>query len=199
MATKKKKSSEEMKGGGGHAIWSKDTVYSFCDVCIQFSEKSKGKRGSAISQRMNWKVLGWEHEKWTISAREEWWKNKIEKNIQFKAFKDEGIEPELESKMDQLFGVSAAQVLHRFTLVQNEKEYIYIPSPPSNANLGDALGFYDNEMIEGDILNNIQSNMEWKDVWDDNSPNPSPQSNECDVTRRGSKIVSNNSDASESS
>lgn len=84
-------------------------------------------------------------------------------------------------------------------LVQNEKEDVYIPSPPSSVNLGDASFSFNDEMTENDTLNNNQSNMEWKDVWDDNSSNASPKSNECDITRKGSKKVFNNSDASESS
>ena len=100
--------------------------------------------------------------------------------------------------MEQLFGVSVAQGVHRFTPVQIEKEPVYIPSTPSSANLGDASFSRDDEMIENDILN-IQSDMEWKDVWDDNTSNPSPHSNEYDVTRSGSKRVCDNSYASEGS
>lgn len=64
MATNKKRA-EENEGGGNRAIWSRDTIHMFCDVCIQFAEKNKGKRGSTISQRMNWKVLEVEFQKKT--------------------------------------------------------------------------------------------------------------------------------------
>ena len=100
--------------------------------------------------------------------------------------------------MEQLFGVFVAQGVHRFTSVQIEKELVYIPSTPLSANLGDASFSRDDEMIENDILNN-QSDMEWKDVWDDNTSNPSPISNEYDVTRSRSKRVCDNSYASEGS
>ncbi|KAL1814996.1 hypothetical protein ACET3Z_017570 [Daucus carota] len=100
---------------------------------------------------------------WALSK-----KGDDKENIQFKAFRDEGIEPELEAKMEQLFGVSVAQGVHRFTPVQIEKEPVYIPSTPSN-------------------------------VWDDNTSNPSPHSNEYDVTINGSKRVCDNSYASEGS
>lgn len=118
METNKKRA-EENEGGVNRANWSRDTIHMFCDVCIQFGEKSKGKLGSTISQRINWKVLeaefqkktnliydknklknkwdwmrsrwslwkdlkgketglGWDHEKGTISASEEWWSKQIE-------------------------------------------------------------------------------------------------------------------------
>ncbi|XP_056690548.1 uncharacterized protein [Spinacia oleracea] len=106
--------------------------------------------------------------------------------------------------MEQLFGVSVAQGVHRFTPVQIEKEVLYIPSPPLSVNVGDASFPYDDEMSENNAHKNFQSSSAWKEVWNDNayipSPTPpSPQSNECDVTRRGSKRVSENNNASESS
>ncbi|KAK9013439.1 hypothetical protein V6N11_041447 [Hibiscus sabdariffa] len=63
--------------------------------------------------------LGWDHEKGTISASEEWWNKKFEENIHFQAFQDEGIEPELEHKMEQLFGVSVVQGILKFTPVMD--------------------------------------------------------------------------------
>ncbi|WCJ39612.1 hypothetical protein M5689_020589 [Euphorbia peplus] len=74
--------------------------------------------------------LGWDHEKGTISASEDWWKKKIEENAAFKAFQNEGLEPELECKMDQLFGVSVAQGAFKFTPTERAKETTYVPSSP---------------------------------------------------------------------
>ncbi|WCJ29493.1 hypothetical protein M5689_011126 [Euphorbia peplus] len=74
--------------------------------------------------------LGWDHEKGTISASEDWWKKKIEENAAFRAFQNEGLEPELECKMDQLFGVSVAQGAFKFTPIERAKETTYVPSSP---------------------------------------------------------------------
>uniref|UniRef100_A0A803MZC3 Transposase n=1 Tax=Chenopodium quinoa TaxID=63459 RepID=A0A803MZC3_CHEQI len=170
MAPNNKRDNDETKGGVNRANWSKETLHVFCDLCIKFAERSKGKRGSTTSQRIPWKKalkgketgLGWDHEKGTISASEEWWKNKIEENAHYKAFQDEGIDPDLDLKMDQLFGVSVAQGVHRFTPVQIEKEDVYIPSPPS-VNFGDVPFQYDDEMSENEAFNNIQSRREWQE------------------------------------
>ncbi|GMI72825.1 hypothetical protein like AT5G05800 [Hibiscus trionum] len=130
MAPNKKMCNEQVGGDEkevGRANWSKENLYLFCDLCIQYAEKSKGKRGATISQRMPWKVLeiefqkktslaydknklknkwdwlrnrwslwkalkgkeiglGWDHEKGTISASEEWWSKKIEKIYILKLF-----------------------------------------------------------------------------------------------------------------
>ncbi|KAL2931696.1 L10-interacting MYB domain-containing protein [Bienertia sinuspersici] len=230
MAPKKKMPNEDNDCGGrngSRAMWLKENLYLFCDLCIEFAERSKGKRGSTISQRMPWKVLevefqkrtnlaydknklknkwdwmrsrwslwkalkgketglGWDHEKGTISASEEWWQMKIEENTQFRSFQEEGIETELEYKMEQLFGVSVAQGTLRFTPGQREKESMYISTPLENAPYD-----YDDEMSENDILNPNQASQQWQEVWNESSlnpsPSPSPQSTEHGITRRGSK------------
>uniref|UniRef100_A0A803MX57 DDE Tnp4 domain-containing protein n=1 Tax=Chenopodium quinoa TaxID=63459 RepID=A0A803MX57_CHEQI len=149
MVPNNKRVNDETEGGVNRANWSKETLHVICDSCIKFAERSKGKRGSITLQRMPWKVLEVEFQNKTnlvtISATEEWWKNKIEENAHYKAFQDEGIDPDLELKMDQLFGISVAQGVHRFTLVQIEEEDVYIPSPPS-VNVGDIPFQYDDEM-----------------------------------------------------
>ncbi|KAJ8436962.1 hypothetical protein Cgig2_018909 [Carnegiea gigantea] len=133
-----KESSQEVEEIG-HASWSKENILIFCDLYIELVDKSKGKNGETISQRIRWKdimlefqketnlawsreqlkhkydglkvswalckklkgkevSLGWDHEKGTIAASDEWWLKKIE-----------GIDPELESKIDELFGGHVAR------------------------------------------------------------------------------------------
>ena len=121
--------------------------------------------------------------------------------MHFKAFQDEGIEPKLEYNMEQQFRVSIAQGVLRFTPIQHEKETVYTPSPPLGLNVGNAPYDCDDEMSENSAFNHRQDNREWQEVWNDNSPIPSPtppQSTEHGVIERGSKRVSEN-DASESS
>ena len=68
MAPNKKRNNEESDGGGkdlSQANWSKETIHLFCDLCIQYVERSKGKRGATISQRIPWKVLEVEFQKRT--------------------------------------------------------------------------------------------------------------------------------------
>ncbi|KAL6583696.1 hypothetical protein OROMI_002985 [Orobanche minor] len=120
-------------------------------------------------------------------------------NIQFKAFQDEGIEPDLESKMDQLFGVSVAQGAFKFTPVERAKEttnvpslpmgpspFVYIPTPPSNIiDLNDC----DAEMSENVSFSHNQVTRDWQDVWNDytqipsHSPSPIEHAN---IGRKGS-------------
>ncbi|KAK8996767.1 hypothetical protein V6N11_020266 [Hibiscus sabdariffa] len=207
------------------ANWSKENLHLFCDLCIQYAERSKGKRGATISQRMPWKVLevefqkrtslgydknklknkwdwlknrwslwkalkgketglDWDHEKGTISASEEWWNKKIEENIHFKAFQDEGIEPELEYKMEQLFGVSVAQGVLKFT-------------PGMDCSQHASVGYNQYECVDEMTSENItftcgETNEKWQEIWNDSSPRSSPihspQSNEHETfERRGSK------------
>nr|GMD86799.1 L10-interacting MYB domain-containing protein-like [Ipomoea batatas] len=75
--------------------------------------------------------LGWDHVKATISANDEWWAMKIKENFKFDSFRDEGIEPELENRMDQIFG-SYAQGKYKFSPVANSphEQEVYVPSPP---------------------------------------------------------------------
>ncbi|CAO2838179.1 unnamed protein product [Amaranthus hypochondriacus] len=137
--------------------------------------------------------LGWDHEKKTISASEEWWAKKSEENIHFKAFQEEGIEPELESKMEQLFGVSVAQGVLKFTPAQCENDTGYIPSPP-NLKVSNTSHEYDDVWSGSNAFDNSQTNKDWQEVWNDYnstpSPVPSPQRIEQEVGKRGSKRVS---------
>ena len=72
--------------------------------------------------------------------------------MHFKEFQNEGIEPELEYKMEQLFGVSVAHEVLRFTLVQCERETFYIPSPIPGLNVSNAPYDCDDEMSEKMLL-----------------------------------------------
>ena len=80
--------------------------------------------------------------------------------MHFKAFQGEGIEPELEYKMEQLFGFSVTQGVLKFTPVQREKETVYIPSPPLGLNVCNAPYDYDDEMSENSVFNHNQANRE---------------------------------------
>ena len=80
--------------------------------------------------------------------------------MHFKAFHDEGIEPELEYKMKQLFEVSVAQEVLRITSVQREKETVYITSPPLGLNVGNTPYDCDDEMSENSAFNHNQANRE---------------------------------------
>ncbi|KAL2893159.1 L10-interacting MYB domain-containing protein [Bienertia sinuspersici] len=115
--------------------------------------------------------LGWDHEKGTISASDEWWK-KNEENVHFRPFQYEGIEPELEYKMEQLFGGSVAQGGLKFTPVQRPKESVYIPS------------------VSLDDIHSSPPNVVWNDSTPLPSPSPSPQSIEHGI--RGSRRSSDN-------
>ena len=60
MAPNRKRDIEESEGGGkdlSKANWSRETLHLFCDLCIQYAERSKGKRAAIVLQRMSWKVL----------------------------------------------------------------------------------------------------------------------------------------------
>ena len=68
MAPNKKMDNEESECGGkdlSRANKSIETLHIFCDLCIQYAERSKGKRGATISQRIPWKVLEVEFQKRT--------------------------------------------------------------------------------------------------------------------------------------
>ena len=47
--------------------------------------------------------LGWNHRLRTIDASEEWWEKKIKENPQFSRFRKNGIDPELEKKLNLMF------------------------------------------------------------------------------------------------
>ena len=66
----------ESQGGKdvGRAVWSKETLYIFIDLCNQFMERSKGKRGAIVSQRLPWKKVEAEFQKRTKLS---WDKNKL--------------------------------------------------------------------------------------------------------------------------
>ncbi|CAA0828292.1 Unknown protein [Striga hermonthica] len=80
--------------------------------------------------------LGWDHMKGTIDATDEWWALKIKENSKYEVFREEGIEIELECKMDQIFAISAQGKL-KFTPVSSsqqkhvmqEVDEVYVPSP----------------------------------------------------------------------
>ena len=41
----------------GRASWSKENIMIFCELCMELVDKSKGKNGGTISQRIRWKEL----------------------------------------------------------------------------------------------------------------------------------------------
>lgn len=140
--------------------------------------------------------LGWDHEKGTISATDEWWAKKAEEKTQFKAFEDEGIEPELEHKMEQMFGGSIAQGANKFTPGMLDKETLYETSS-TGFNI-DGVDF-DNPLSASNVRLDTQAELEWQEIWNESSPNsshsPSPNLNK-QVERRGSKRAFDYSGAS---
>ncbi|XP_021715068.1 uncharacterized protein LOC110683039 [Chenopodium quinoa] len=226
MAPKKKRDNEVGGKDLSRANWSKENLHLFCDLCIKYAERGKGKHGAMMCRRMPWKTLevefrkrtnlaydrnklknkwdwmrsrwslwkalkgeemglDWDHEKGTITASEDWWKKKIEENMHFRAFKDEGIEPELENKMEQLFGVSVDQGMYSHTPVidcsqgvQCEKEAVPITSPPS-LNVGDAPYNCDDEISENNAFNCSLDDMEQQEPHNDHTPIPSPTPLQC--------------------
>ncbi|KMS96855.1 hypothetical protein BVRB_8g199310 [Beta vulgaris subsp. vulgaris] len=250
MAQNNGRQNKESEGGvkdSNRANWSKEILHLFCDLCIEYAEKNKGKRGALVAQRMPWKILevefhkrtnlaydrnklknkwdwmrnkwilwrtlkgnetdlGWDHEKGTISASQEWWKKKIEENMHFKAFQDEGVEPELDIKMEQLFGGSLAQRVHKFTPVTDcaqlahcGKETIFTSSPPRNVTVDNEPHDFDEEISENNVQAPSEANMKWQEVSNDCSPILCPTPLRCaehGIRGRESKRVSEN-DASQ--
>ncbi|KAL4272002.1 hypothetical protein GQ457_13G009300 [Hibiscus cannabinus] len=104
--------------------------------------------------------------------------------MHFKAFQDEGIEPEFEHKMEQLFGVSVAQGILKFTLVMDCSQHA-------------SVGYNQYECVDEMTSENItftcgETNEKWQENWNDRSPRSShihsPQSNEHETFGgRGSK------------
>lgn len=119
--------------------------------------------------------------------------------MHFRAFRDEGFEPELESKMDQLFaytianGVNPAEDSPQH--VQCEKETAGAPSSTPILDTFDAPYDCDDEVSENSACNHSQANIEWQELWNDQSPVPSPiplNTIGNGVSRRQSKRVSEN-------
>lgn len=44
----------------GRASWFKEAIHTFCDVCIEYTQLSKGKQGTTTSQRKEWKEIAQE-------------------------------------------------------------------------------------------------------------------------------------------
>lgn len=226
MAQTQKRNNDESQGDelrkkdetqGGRVKWTKELTYIFCDLCIQFAEKSKGKSGEVISQKLSWgKIvpefqrepqlpwdkqklknkldnmkgpyslwkqlkgretgLGWDYNKGTIAASEEWWNSKIKDNPKFESFQDEGIEPKHESKLDSIFLCSARGGGVKYTPVadpplgniQLDADQVYIPSPP-HENISPSIN--DNESPGGDSFHVRNA---WNDVWMDENLTPTP-------------------------
>lgn len=109
--------------------------------------------------------------------------------MHFKAFKDEGIEPELENKMEQLFGVLVDQRVHNKPSsvvdcsqhVECEKDTVPVPSPPPSLNVGDASYECDDEISENNAFDPNQANTEQQEQLrnDHHSPIPSPVPLRC--------------------
>ncbi|KAJ8430751.1 LOW QUALITY PROTEIN: hypothetical protein Cgig2_009642 [Carnegiea gigantea] len=136
----------------------------FSSFVIFLVDKSKVKNGRTISQRMRWKdivpefqkktnlarprqqlkhkynalklkgketSLGWDDEKGSIAANDEWWLKQIE-----------GIEPKLESKMDELFGghvarrddITTPNMDPLSTPMEEDEHMLYIPSQHHSEN-----------------------------------------------------------------
>ncbi|KAJ8445801.1 hypothetical protein Cgig2_027882 [Carnegiea gigantea] len=94
-----KESSQEVEESGS-ASWSKENIIIFCDLCIELVDKSKGKNGGTISQRIRWRCV----EKEVKKVVKELKRVVVLEDAKFKQFRDKGIDPKLESKMNELFG-----------------------------------------------------------------------------------------------
>ncbi|CAH9130493.1 unnamed protein product [Cuscuta epithymum] len=70
--------------------------------------------------------LGWDPVKGTIDAADEWWNFKIKENSAFKPFQEEGVEPELEYKMDQMFGFYAQGALKYTPVCDLTEEHMQV-------------------------------------------------------------------------
>ncbi|CAH9114363.1 unnamed protein product [Cuscuta epithymum] len=120
--------------------------------------------------------LGWDHVTGTIDASSDWWALKIKENSKFESFQDEGIEPEVEYKMDQIFSCSAQGNL-KYTPgnitsqedVQPDMDDVYIPSPPRPA-------YHDTTNIEDthNVGGSSTGNASWDDLWSEFSPTRTP-------------------------
>ncbi|XP_019181775.1 PREDICTED: uncharacterized protein LOC109176830 [Ipomoea nil] len=115
--------------------------------------------------------LGWDHVKATISANDEWWAMKVKENSKFDSFRDEGIEPELENRMDQIFG-SYAQGKYKFSSVADSlhEQEVYVPSPLHRND--EHVSLDDMNLNNGD--DNYYGGASWDDVWRESSPTPTP-------------------------
>nr|GLL21952.1 uncharacterized protein LOC109184191 isoform X2 [Ipomoea trifida] len=117
--------------------------------------------------------LGWDPEKGTISATDEWWDLKIKENPKFVAFREEGFEFELETKIDQIFGCYSQGSLKFNPLfdspqghLQHESDEVYVPSPPCNDTPHVDLGDMDETHGDDNDYNT------WDDVWKESIPTP---------------------------
>ncbi|XP_074293634.1 uncharacterized protein LOC141620737 [Silene latifolia] len=117
--------------------------------------------------------LGWDHEKGTISASDEWWNQKIQENPKFGAFRDEGIEQDLEYKMDQLFGVSVASGANKHNPFETNSSGIdeldvtpYVPSPPHSLNINNLPPYNEHEDV-GD-----NGSGAWEEFWTESNSSP---------------------------
>lgn len=146
--------------------------------------------------------LCWDPVKGTINASEDWWNKKIQENMYFKSFRVEGIEPELEYKMKQLFGASVAlgvdgnPIMDFNQYVPSEMENVCIPSPHQNLNVSNAPHDFDDEKSE-----NSAFNVKLQEVSNDCSPilSPIPLRSTAAVGEQGSeRVFENEKGASES-
>ncbi|KAL2922727.1 L10-interacting MYB domain-containing protein [Bienertia sinuspersici] len=145
--------------------------------------------------------LGWDHEKGTVAASNEWWALKIQQNPKFETFRDEGIDLELECKMDQVFG-GCAQGAEKFTPVADHPNLTidhetYVPSPPTNFPIGDSTCMF-NDMDEvGSTVGN-----EWDAMWREASPTSSNLQdtlNDISDKGRGKRVMESGSSQSNKS
>ncbi|XP_019185129.1 PREDICTED: uncharacterized protein LOC109180081 [Ipomoea nil] len=237
------KDESQRAGDIGRVSWSKELLHILCDLCIQYVEKSKGKNGGVISQRLLWKKielafqkktnlqwdktklknkvdwmrsrwrlwkqlkgketeLGWDHAKGTIGATDEWWDLKIKENSKFEAFREKGLELELEYKMDQIFGLYAQGAL-KFTPIadrtqghlQQEDDELHVDDTP-HAHLDDMDETYGGN----NCYNSNASNGFWRDpsLTPTSTPIPKHQDTqfEGDEQRRGKRVLENESSQS---
>ncbi|CAH9086741.1 unnamed protein product [Cuscuta europaea] len=146
--------------------------------------------------------LRWDPVKNTVDATDEWWNMKIKENSKFEALREEGIEPELAYKMDQMFGFYAQGAL-KYTPVsdltqshmQAEDDNVYVPSPPRSDTHG-------NHVDDIDATYGGSTREAWDDVWGDDSPPPiSPigTQNERYETRNDKRVEVNDAPQSNKS
>ncbi|PNS95518.1 hypothetical protein POPTR_017G062600v4 [Populus trichocarpa] len=90
------------------AAWTKEMLHIFCDICIKAIDM--GMRPNTHFDKTGiWNKLvsetgvGWNSELGTISASDEWWKQKIQEIRGAKKFRHVGIEQSLKNKFDRMY------------------------------------------------------------------------------------------------
>ncbi|XP_020417297.1 uncharacterized protein LOC18779412 [Prunus persica] len=138
-------------------------------------------RTVSLITRGNETGLGWNSNKGTVDASDEWWNNKIQINAEYAKLRKKGIYPEMEEKLDRMFMSTTATGEHAWAPLCG-----ILPPEIEETSMGDVIPLEGSD--DSDDSNPIETIQAIKNATKKGKMRAPEQLNEKQQDKKGRKI-----------